>query len=1409
VATSGTVCRAAAGVCDVQETCNGVATSCPANAFLSPATTCRAAGAGLCDVAENCPGNAGACPADGFAASGTVCRAAATNVCDAAETCSGSTDACPADAVPAACQGFSSGHTLVLKANRDSKFIVLSGNATLNWSGGTLSESLAAHFTTEVSAAGFRLRSVASGKYVKLDGSSKLVATATDPAAATLFQTEACGTMQAIVADKNADGVINSSDSNRYVKSDDDVMAANSSCDPNNSSAWEKWQLIELQSAGTCANGQLDFCEQCDDHNTATGDGCNATCELETDAPLALALYGSSGSWSSIGSAIDGNETTATDKPTSSGTEYIDYSLGGTFTINRARINEDNSGAWNVDNWNLQYWNGTTYVDAFPLTDTPTGSWNDVSFAPVSTSRVRIRMQDSSHVEVREIEVYKGSGTCGDGKASAAEECDDGNTVNGDGCSSTCQTEYCQQTQLTPVEAAASSTENSIKTADKAIDGDTSSSDSRWSSAFSDPQWLRIDYGATRKISRVWIKWENAASADYDLQTSDDGSSWTTIYTDHNGNGGTDDVANLSGTGRYLRVYSRARTTQYGDSIYEIRAYGDADPTCKPEPVQNFSVMTNTQLVIPDGAVINGNIGTTFIPANGTAAVVIGDGARVNGTVFGASVQIGNCSQVQGLSTDSVLSVGPHGSYGHLMPFVVPPAVPTPPAFTVGTDSLLVAVGQVQSLSPGKLGDVTVNGTLHLTGGTYEWRSLHLGAGAHLIADGDAKIFISDRLIALAGSQLTHVSGTAFQVVVMGAFEDAAQFSDNTDVSGTFIVPNGTLSRTTGSFTGTIVAAAVKLGSVSVVLGLERLCTSDDVCADGVSCTDDKCDLLLCTRGLLSNQQCGPTNGWICDANACVCGDLTGSCGPLPSGLCNDGVCVCDDVDHSGPNCEFFGDFDHDGIGDTVDNCFSIPNSAQIDADNDGVGDPCDNCPVTQNDQSDGGAACDGESRIDFGNPSSSFQTIPDSKTVALARTAGDLPLQIPTHVSLTARNFNGQELTAFEEQFGMSEFEDIGGEFFGSEFNTSSNGWPAIEGDHYSTVTVPAGTTRSIDLSVGANHVMRYVHGTCSQRLPMGDLLQLIADDVLSTAICRTKKIPTDLWKATEQELFIKPHFRGQLFAASINEAPLESGFYIGAIYDVRDPILDSGATVTMNPGYGIRPSQNGLLDAFLIGDAPNVSVTNDMLDTTVHPHVLISDESKNSLRCLVPQKIRAMVNDAASQPVADLMAQLLGGMLPTPSFTCTPPEPVQSSECDPPPEPDESSSQCYQAVSDTLGDFVQLLASVPHVDKDVRRAAFLGQTALQERNFTCSESHQCMFHPIIQQAFVTPKELELVLAPDTANPALPLDEFYRLLGTLGGTEICTAPPLDRTVTNAEVPTIHRGSDETQTVPPIPCDQL
>lgn len=118
--------------------------------------------------------------------------------------------------------------------------------------------------------------------------------------------------------------------------------------------------------------------------------------------------------------------------------------------------------------------------------------------------------------------------------------------------------------------ATASSTESAAFPASDAVDGDTGT---RWSSAFSDPQWLEVDLGSTATVDRVVLNWETAYAKAFQIQTSADGTQWTTVYSTTSGTGGTQTL-NVSGTGRYVRMYGTQRATQWGYSLWEFQVYG-------------------------------------------------------------------------------------------------------------------------------------------------------------------------------------------------------------------------------------------------------------------------------------------------------------------------------------------------------------------------------------------------------------------------------------------------------------------------------------------------------------------------------------------------------------------------------------------------------------------------------------------------------------------------------------------------------------------------------------------------------------------------------------------------------------------------------------------------------------------
>ncbi len=154
--------------------------------------------------------------------------------------------------------------------------------------------------------------------------------------------------------------------------------------------------------------------------------------------------------------------------------------------------------------------------------------------------------------------------------------------------------------------ATASSVDDASRPASLAVDGNTNT---RWSSAYSNPQWIQIDLGAVYDISQVVLRWETAYGSAYEIQTSNNASTWTTIYTEPVGNlAGGVHTLDITGQGQYIRMYGTVRGTQWGFSLWEFEVYGvladftnpvgsidsgPLSPTKDPSATFNFSATDN------------------------------------------------------------------------------------------------------------------------------------------------------------------------------------------------------------------------------------------------------------------------------------------------------------------------------------------------------------------------------------------------------------------------------------------------------------------------------------------------------------------------------------------------------------------------------------------------------------------------------------------------------------------------------------------------------------------------------------------------------------------------------------------------------------------------------------------------
>src|SRR5581483_3616327 len=169
-----------------------------------------------------------------------------------------------------------------------------------------------------------------------------------------------------------------------------------------------------------------------------------------------------------------------------------------------------------------------------------------------------------------------------------------------------------------------------------AVDGSTST---RWASAPNiDPSWIYVDLSATAQITEIKLIWDLSCATAYQLQTSNDHATWTTIYSTTIGKGGTEDIP-VNGTGQYVRMYGthRCRTdASKGYSLQEFQVFGSTDtqPPTTPGNVHATNIgSTNVTLawtastdnvgVVAYDIYNDGNL-LTSAPGNVTSYVVNG-----------------------------------------------------------------------------------------------------------------------------------------------------------------------------------------------------------------------------------------------------------------------------------------------------------------------------------------------------------------------------------------------------------------------------------------------------------------------------------------------------------------------------------------------------------------------------------------------------------------------------------------------------------------------------------------------------------------------------------------------------------------------------------------------------------------
>jgi hypothetical protein len=154
----------------------------------------------------------------------------------------------------------------------------------------------------------------------------------------------------------------------------------------------------------------------------------------------------------------------------------------------------------------------------------------------------------------------------------------------------------------------------------------------RWTSAISDPQWITVDLGSPMNINRVILKWDSAYARNFQIQVSNDNSTWNPVFTSTTGGmRSVTDETFATTSARYVRMYGTTRgNTAKGYGLFDFMVLNDAPTATKfksgksPNPSEAFLTCRNNTVYysVPSGNAVKLDI----VDARGKLVAVLVDG---------------------------------------------------------------------------------------------------------------------------------------------------------------------------------------------------------------------------------------------------------------------------------------------------------------------------------------------------------------------------------------------------------------------------------------------------------------------------------------------------------------------------------------------------------------------------------------------------------------------------------------------------------------------------------------------------------------------------------------------------------------------------------------------------------------
>ena len=104
------------------------------------------------------------------------------------------------------------------------------------------------------------------------------------------------------------------------------------------------------------------------------------------------------------------------------------------------------------------------------------------------------------------------------------------------------------------------------------IDGDLLT---RWSSNYTDNQWICLDFGNLKVLTKVILIWEAAYAVDYDILVSEDNQDWQIVLSLKDQDGGIDQVEFAPVRARFVKLLGKKRfNPEWGISLWEFLCFG-------------------------------------------------------------------------------------------------------------------------------------------------------------------------------------------------------------------------------------------------------------------------------------------------------------------------------------------------------------------------------------------------------------------------------------------------------------------------------------------------------------------------------------------------------------------------------------------------------------------------------------------------------------------------------------------------------------------------------------------------------------------------------------------------------------------------------------------------------------------